>query len=63
MKYPKFILYYEEYNGMCESMNPDSWDDREYTFESEEDLKAFISKKFEFLFRVRAIYKLEEGML
>lgn len=63
MEYPKFILYGQEYNHKGESMNPDSWDDCEYTFMSEGELKKFIDSQLEFLFRVRAVYKLDNDIL
>lgn len=63
MEYPKFILYCQKYNHMGESMNPDSWDDHEYTFESEEGLKKFVDQQLEFLFRVRAVYRLNNDIL
>ena len=63
MEYPKFILYGQIYNHKGESMNPDSWDNCEYTFTSEEGLKKFIEQQLEFLFRVRAIYRLDNDVL
>ena len=63
MEYPKFILYGQQYNHTGESMNPDSWDNCEYTFESEEGLKKFVDQQFEFLFRVRAVYRLDNDIL
>lgn len=63
MYYPKFVLYCQEYNHTYESMNPDSWDDREYTFESEEGLKKFVDQQLEFLLRVRAVYRLDNDVL
>lgn len=63
MNIPKFILYCQEYNHSGESMNPDSWDDCQYTFSSEEGLKKFIDKQLEFLFRVKAVYRLDNDIL
>ena len=63
MEYPKFILYSQEYNCKGESMDPDSWDDREYTFVSEDGLKKFIGEQFECLFRVKAVYRLDDSIL
>lgn len=63
MEYPKFILYGQEYNCKGESMNPDSWDDCEYTFVSEEGLKKFVGEQLEFLFRVKAVYRLDTDIL
>ena len=63
MEYPKFILYCQEYNHSGESMNPDSWDDCEYTFVSEEGLKKFVGEQLEFLFRVKAVYRLDTDVL
>ena len=63
MNIPKFILYCQEYNHIGESMNPDSWDDCQYTFSSEEGLKKFIGEQLEFLFRVKAVYRLDNDIL
>lgn len=63
MNIPKFILYCQEYNHSGESMNPDSWDDCQYTFSSEEGLKKFIGEQLEFLFRVKAVYRLDTDVL
>lgn len=63
MEYPKFILYCQEYNHSGESMNPDSWDDCEYTFLTEEGLKSFVDNQLECLFRVRAVYRLDDDIL
>lgn len=61
MNIPRFILYCKEYNHNGESMNPDSWDDCQYTFSSEEGLRNFINSQLEFLFKVVAIYRLDEN--
>lgn len=63
MNYPKYILYGEQYNYSGESMNPDSWDDCEYTFTTEEGLKKFVNEQLEFLFRVKAVYRLDTDVL
>ena len=63
MQIPKFILYCQEYNHSGESMNPDSWDDCEYTFMTEEELKRFVSEQFEFVFRVKAVYRLDDNII
>lgn len=44
-------------------MNPDSWDNCEYTFLTEEGLKSFVNEKLECLFRVRAVYRLDDDIL
>lgn len=61
MNIPRFILYCKEYNHSGESMNPDSWNDCQYTFSSEEGLRDFINSQLEFLFKVVAIYRLDEN--
>lgn len=63
MKYPKYILYCQEYNNNGESMDPDSWDDREYTFTTEEGLKKFVNEQFKCSFRVKAVYRLDVEVL
>lgn len=63
MECPKFILHCKEYNCKGESMAPDSWDDCTYTFMSEEALKKFVNEQFEFLFKVTAVYKLDNDIL
>ena len=63
MENPKFILYCQEYDHSGESMNPNSWDDWQYTFSSEEELKKFVGEQLRFLFRVKAVYRLDNDIL
>lgn len=62
MHYSKFILYFQEYNGHGESMDPDSWDDRNLCFETEEELKEFVSQQLSFCFRLKAVYRLDNDI-
>lgn len=63
MDYSKFILYFQEYNGKGDSMDIDSWDDRNLCFESEEELKEYIKDKPSYLFRTKAVYRLVNDIL
>lgn len=62
MHYSKFILYFQEYNGKGESMNPDSWDNRDLCFETEEELKEFVSQQLSYCFRLKAVYRLDNDI-
>lgn len=61
--YSKFVLFYKEYNGKGESMDIDSWDDKSKEFESEEELREYISKQPSYLFRPKAVYRLDNTIL
>lgn len=61
--YSKYILYFQEYNGMGDSMDIDSWDDRNLGFETEEELKEYVKDQPSYLFRVKAVYKLDNDIL
>ena len=63
MQYSKFILCFREYNGNGESMDPDSWSDRYLCFETEEKLKEYIKDKPSYLFRPKAVYRLDNTIL
>lgn len=63
MEYPKIILYCQKYNHNGEAMDPDSWDDFQYIFDSEGDLKKFVGEQFPCLFRVKAVYRLDNYVL
>lgn len=61
--YSKFVLFFNEYNGKGESMDIDSWDDNSKGFESEEELKEYVSKQPSYLFRPKAVYRLDNDIL
>lgn len=61
--YSKYILYFQEYNGTGDSIDIDSWDDRNLGFETEEELKEYVKDRPSYLFRVKAIYKLDNDIL
>lgn len=63
MEFSKYILFYREYNGNGDSMDIDSWDDRNLGFETEEELKEYIKDQPSYLFRVKAVYKLDNDIL
>ena len=63
MHYSKFILYFQEYNGMGDSMDIDSWDDKSLCFESEEELKECVNNQPSYLFRLKAIYRLDNDII
>ena len=39
MEYSKFVLFFREYNGVGDSMDIDSWDDKSKEFDTEDELK------------------------
>lgn len=61
--YSKYILYFQEYNGMGDSMDIDSWDDRNLGFDTEKELKEYVKDQPSYLFRVKAVYKLDNDIL
>lgn len=61
--YSKFVLFFKEYNGKGESMDIDSWDDNSKGFESEEELKEYVSKQPSYLFKPKAVYRLDNDVL
>ena len=63
MEFSKFILYFKEYNGMGDSMDIDSWDDRNLGFETEEELKEYVNKRPSWSFRPKAVYRLDNSIL
>lgn len=63
MEFSKYVLYYMEYNGKGESLDIDSWDDRSLCFETEEELKEYVSKQPSWLFRAKAVYRLDNSIL
>ena len=63
MEYSKFVLFYREYNGVGDSMDIDSWDDKSKGFETEEELREYINKQPSYLFRTKAVYRLDNTIL
>ena len=63
MKYSKFVLLYKEYNGVGDSMDIDSWDDKSKEFDTEDELKEYVSNKPSYLFRPKAVYRLDNTIL
>ena len=63
MKYSKFVLLYKEYNGVGDSMDIDSWDDKSKGFETEEELREYINNQPSYLFRPKAVYRLDNTIL
>lgn len=63
MEFLKYVLYYMEYNGKGESLDIDSWDDRSLCFETEEELKEYVSKQPSWSFRAKAVYRLDNSIL
>ena len=43
MEYSKFVLLYKEYNGVGDSMDIDSWDDKSKEFDTEDELREYIN--------------------
>ena len=63
MKYSKFILLYKEYNGVGDSMDIDSWDDKSKEFDTEDELREYVSNQPGYLFRPKAVYRLDNTIL
>ena len=63
MEYSKFVLFFREYNGVGDSMDIDSWDDKSKGFETEEELREYINKQPSYLFRTKAVYRLDNTIL
>ena len=63
MEYSKFILLYKEYNGVGDSMDIDSWDDKSKEFDTEDELREYVSNQPGYLFRPKAVYRLDNTIL
>ena len=63
MEYSKFVLLYKEYNGVGDSMDIDSWDDKSKEFDTEDELKEYVSNQPSYLFRHKAVYRLDNTIL
>lgn len=63
MEFSKYVLFYREYNGNGDSMDIDSWDDRNLGFETEEELKEYVNKQPTWSFRAKAVYRLDNSIL
>ena len=63
MEYSKFVLLYKEYNGVGDSMDIDSWDDKSKEFDTEDELREYISNRPSYLFIPKAVYRLDNTIL
>ena len=63
MEYSKFILFFKEYNGVGDSMDIDSWDDKSKEFDTEDELREYVSNQPGYLFRPKAVYRLDNTIL
>ena len=63
MEYSKFVLFYREYNGVGDSMDIDSWDDKSKEFDTEDELREYVSNQPGYLFRPKAVYRLDNTIL
>ena len=63
MKYSKFVLLYKEYNGVGDSMDIDSWDDKSKEFDTEDESREYVSNQPGYLFRPKAVYRLDNTIL
>lgn len=63
MEYSKFVLLYKEYNGVGDSMDIDSWDDKSKEFDTEDELREYVSNQPGYLFRPKAVYRLDNTIL
>ena len=58
--YKNYIVVGYRYNGLGESADPDSWDSVKYDFNTEDEVKDFLSRNPSFLFHLKAIYKIKK---
>ena len=63
MEYSKFVLFFREYNGVGDSMDIESWDDKSKEFDTEDELKEYVSNQPSYLFRPKAVYRLDNTIL
>ena len=63
MEYSKFVLFFREYNGVGDSMDIDSWDDKSKEFDTEDELREYVSNQPGYLFRPKAVYRLDNTIL
>ena len=63
MEYSKFVLFFREYNGVGDSMDIDSWDDKSKEFDTEDELREYVSNQPCYLFRPKAVYRLDNTIL
>ena len=63
MEYSKFVLFFREYNGVGDSMDIDSWDDKSKGFDTEDELREYINNQPSYLFRPKALYRLDNTIL
>lgn len=63
MEYSKIVLFYREYNGVGDSMDIDSWDDKSKGFETEEELREYVNNQPSWSFRAKAVYRLDNSIL
>ena len=63
MEYSKFVLLYKEYNGVGDSMDIDSWDDKSKEFDTEDELREYVSNQPGYLFRPKVVYRLDNTIL
>ena len=63
MEYSKFVLVFREYNGVGDSMDIDSWDDKSKEFDTEDELREYVSNQPGYLFRPKAVYRLDNTIL
>ena len=63
MEYSKCVLLYKEDNGVGDSMDIDSWDDKSKEFNTEDELREYVSNQPGYLFRPKAVYRLDNTIL
>ena len=63
MEYSKFVLFFREYNGVGDSMDIDSWDDKSKEFDTEDELREYVSNQPGYLFGPKAVYRLDNTIL
>lgn len=58
--YKNYIVIGYRYNWLGESDDTDSWDNVKYDFNTEDEVKNFLSMNPSYLFHLKAIYKVKK---
>ena len=58
--YKNYIVIGYGYNGSGESDDPNSWDNEKYDFNTEDEVKDFLSRHPSWIFHLKAIYKVKK---
>ncbi len=58
--YKEYMLLCKEYVGSGDSEDIDSWENREYFFDTKAEMIGFVKSKPQFLLRVKAAFRLDK---